>query len=56
MNVENRREQLIRQMRTALGELQSPTFFEHNETIVFDIADVGYEFTEEDLETQVDWY
>jgi len=47
--MENRREQLIRQMRTALNDLQSPAFFDHNETLTFTIGDLDYEFDEESL-------
>ena len=45
-----RRGQLIAQMRAALHDLQSPAHFEYNETIVFTIGDMDFEFDEESLE------
>ena len=47
-----KRQELINQMRAALNDLQSPAFFDYNETLTFTIGDLDYEFTEEDLEEQ----
>ena len=50
MSKETRRQQLIRQMREALNDLQSPSFFSRESTLTFTIGDLDYEFDESSLE------
>ena len=49
-NSETRRQQLIKQMRTTLNDLENPNFFTNNETLTFTIADMDFEFDKEQLE------
>lgn len=44
-----RREQLIQQLRSALNLLERPG----EEEVVFEVADTEFDFTAEDLETQI---
>jgi hypothetical protein len=44
-----RRGQLIAQMRAALNDLQSPAYFDYNETLPFTIADMDFEFDSDSL-------
>jgi len=49
----NRREQLIQQLRYALGQIQNPSLFDYDETLVFEIGDMEFEFSEEQLEDSI---
>ena len=51
---QTRRQQMIAQSRSLLNHLQSPAFFDYNETLTFEIADIEFEFTSEDLEESID--
>ena len=44
---ETEKERLIRQLRTALNDLQSPSYFDYNSSLEFDIMDTTFELTEE---------
>lgn len=52
MNMPTKRQVLINQARTLLNDLQSPAFFDHNETLAFTIDEVDFEYSEEDLDQQ----
>lgn len=52
-----RRQQLITQMRQALNELQKPYLYdadeENEDNVVFQIADMEFEFTQENLNEDI---
>jgi hypothetical protein len=52
MNEPTKRQQLISQARGMLRDLQSPAYFDTNETLLFTIGDMDFEYTEENLEEQ----
>ena len=47
-----KRQVLINQARDLLKDLQSPAFFEHNETLTFTIDEVDFEYFKKDLDKQ----
>lgn len=51
-----KRQQLIHQMRKALNDLQNPSHFDMEETLVFEILDTEFELTEEQLEEETPDY
>ncbi len=48
-----KRQLLIRQLRSALRDLTSPSHFDYDSSLCFDIDETSFEYEEEQLEIQV---
>ena len=46
---------LIKQLRSALNDLQRPNYFDEESSLIFTIDEMEFEYEEEQLEEEQDW-